>query len=96
MKQISIPTILLILLFNCADSERQNCRENLGLIEIDKNAALVLLLRNLSDSNPNNDSDLLAQGGYFAAMNEKTEDRKRKCDNDLILKIFSPETKDLQ
>ncbi|EQA80337.1 hypothetical protein LEP1GSC193_4407 [Leptospira alstonii serovar Pingchang str. 80-412] len=80
-----------------ADSERTNCRENLAEINFERDTLLAILLAPKNDSgNPQNEINKSAYFAYYDYLYEKSIERERKCDNDFILKIFSPESKDLQ
>lgn len=94
MKKITIIIILLIL--QCADSERQNCRENLDSLELQKIMALSLLIPLSRNSNQENESRQNFGLINFAYTQNKAEERKRICDNNLILKIFDPEANDFE
>lgn len=82
-----------------ADTDRMNCRENLNLINMEKNAALTLLLEESSKPDQSSEATNQMKAAYFADyyyLYKKSMERERMCDNDLILKIFSPESKDLK
>ncbi|TGM61985.1 hypothetical protein [Leptospira meyeri] len=86
--------IFILLNFQCADSERQNCRENLDSIEFQKIMALSLLIpipRNTDQENENRKNLGLVN---FSYAQNKAEERKKICDNSIILKIFDPEAND--
>ena len=87
------------LLICCyADSERQNCRENLSLINDQKHMALILAIAEpVSSSRPpltQKEKEVIA--GYYAYLDYKFNKKKRQCDGDLILKITSPEANDFK
>lgn len=54
MKKIAI--VLILINFHCADSERQNCRENLDSIEFQKIMALSLLVPIRNNTEQENES----------------------------------------
>ncbi|TGL21036.1 hypothetical protein EHQ42_05510 [Leptospira levettii] len=93
MKKIT--TIIIIFLnLQCADSERQNCRENLDALDFDKIIALGLLVPNSGKSSQENEARANFGLITFAYTQNKAEEKKRICDNDFFLKIFSPEAND--
>lgn len=92
MKKIAI--LLILINFQCADSERQNCRENLDSLEFQKIMALSLLEPISKNSEQENESRKNFGFLNFAYTQNKAEERKKICDNSLILKIFDPEAND--
>ncbi|WP_236712610.1 hypothetical protein [Leptospira weilii] len=90
-----------IFLVSCiADSERINCRENLDSINMDRDFVLTVLLSELTKENQSEDPSRTTRINYYFTsyydLYQKSMERERKCDNNLILKIFSPESKDLK
>ncbi|MCG6151580.1 hypothetical protein [Leptospira bandrabouensis] len=92
MKKIAI--ILILINFQCADSERQNCRENLDSLEFQKIMALSLLVPIPNNTDQENESQKNYAIVNFAYAQNKAEERKKICDNSFMLKIFDPEAND--
>ncbi len=91
-------TAIIIILFNiqCADSERGNCRENLDSIELQKIMALSLLVPYSEYSDQENENRKNLGLVNFVYTQNKAEKRKRICDNNFFLKMFSPEANDFE
>ncbi|MCW7494315.1 hypothetical protein ND861_16835 [Leptospira sp. 2 VSF19] len=92
MKKITI--ILILFHLQCADGERQNCRENLDSIEFQKIMALSLLVPIPKNTDQENESRKNIGLVNFVYTQNKAEERKRICDNKLVFKIFEPEAND--
>ncbi len=87
------------LIISCyADTDRQNCRENLSLINDQKNMTLILLISepNSKTRQPLTQEEKESIATYYAYLDDKANKKKRQCDGDLILKIFSPDSKDFR
>ncbi|TGL60021.1 hypothetical protein [Leptospira jelokensis] len=82
MKKITI--ILILLNLQCADSERQNCRENLDSIEFQKIMALSLLEPFPETTDQENESRKNFGQINFVYTQIKADERKRKCDNNFF------------
>ncbi|EMY12294.1 hypothetical protein M9Y82_04650 [Leptospira weilii] len=96
MKQ-KLSLFIIAFLIQCiADSERTNCRENLGYINTERDALLSILFAQEAKNDPKDEINKPIYFSYYYYLYEKSIQRERKCDNDIILKIFSPESKDLQ
>lgn len=94
MNKLIFIILFSISLFYCADSPRDNCREELYEITSRRDGLLISLLGiSLDESNPRKD-DILINTVLYSSLYEQALEKERACDNDLFYKLTSPNSKD--
>ncbi|AIT11004.1 hypothetical protein LSS_22510 [Leptospira santarosai serovar Shermani str. LT 821] len=94
-----MPLIFMFLTSCFADSPRSNCRDELDMIEFERDLIMTLLISEVGKDRISEEqyaANRSSNFAYYYILNEKSLEKKRKCEGDFFMKLFSPETKDLK